>query len=162
MITTTISTTPCIIFSSLFIINTDRFFSPSGPLVGINTPTIPACATWNQTGITVAGNENGTSGSDLGSFSAPMDIFIDNSYTLFVVDGNNNRVIKYYANAVSGILVIGNLTSGSSSSQFNQPKGITIDHKGALIIGDTANYRIQKFACGSAVSAFFFQYKFLK
>jgi DNA-binding beta-propeller fold protein YncE len=121
---------------------------------------ISPCATWNQTGITVAGNENGTSGSDLGSFSSPIDIFVDSSYTLFVVDGSNNRVVKYYVNAVSGILVAGNLTAGSSSSQFNQPKGIAIDQAGDVIIGDTANYRIQKFPCGSTVVAFFLRFIF--
>jgi len=136
-------------------------FSSSGASVGINIPTIPTCATWNQTGITVAGNQNGTAGSDLGSFNSTIDIVVDNNYTLFVVDGNNNRIVKYYANAASGILVAGNLIAGSSSSQLNQPKGIAIDQTGALIIGDTANYRIQKFSCGSMVTVFF-QYQILK
>jgi hypothetical protein len=136
-------------------------FSSSGASGGLITLTIPTCATWNQTGITVAGNQNGTIGSDLGSLNFPVDIFVDSNYTLFVADGNNNRIVKYYANAAGGILVAGNLTPGNSPSQFNQPKGIAIDQTGAMIVGDTANYRIQKFPCGSTVTAFF-QYQFLK
>jgi DNA-binding beta-propeller fold protein YncE len=91
----------------------------------------------------------------LGSLNFPVDIFVDNNYTLFVADGNNNRIVKYYANAASGILVAGNLTAGSSPSQLNGPKGIAIDQTGAVIVGDTGNYRIQKFPCGSTVTAFF-------
>jgi sugar lactone lactonase YvrE len=107
-------------------------------------------------GITVAGNQNGIAGSDLKSLSNPIDIFVDNNYTLFIVDGNNNRIIKYYANAASGILIAGDLTAGNSPSQLNQPKGIAIDQMGAVIVGDTANYRIQRFPCGSTVFVSFF------
>jgi sugar lactone lactonase YvrE len=101
----------------------------------------------------------------LKSISDPIDIFVDNNYTLFVADGNNNRIIKYYANAASGIFVAGSGT-GSSSSQLNQPKGIAVDEMGNVFVGDTANYRIQKFPCGSMVFAFFsismFQMKFYR
>ncbi|CAF4552232.1 unnamed protein product, partial [Rotaria socialis] len=90
--------------------------------VGINGLTIPTCATWNQTGITVAGNQNTAAGSNLASLNYPIDIFVDNNYTLFVADGNNNRIVMYYENAASDILVAGTST-GSGSSQFKSTEG---------------------------------------
>jgi DNA-binding beta-propeller fold protein YncE len=123
--------------------------------IGIYPITIPACATWDQTAITVAGHQNGAIGTDLASLDYPIDIFIDSNDTLFISDGNNNRVVKYYANATSGILVGGNLIAGSSASLLNQPKGIAVDDMGNVFVGDTSNYRIQKFPSGSTVVIFF-------
>ena len=119
---------------------------------GIYALTIPACATWNQTGITVAGNANGTAGSNLSLLNYPVSIFVDNNNTLYVCDRDNNRIIKYYANATSGIVVAGNLTVGGSSSQLNSPKGVAVDQYGAIIVADSSNYRIQSFAVGSTVA----------
>jgi sugar lactone lactonase YvrE len=122
--------------------------SPSG----IYALTIPTCATWNQTGITVAGNADGTAGSDLSSLNAPVDIFVDNNNTLYVCDRINNRIMKYYANATSGIVVAGNLTAGSTSTQLNSPRGVAVDQYGAIIVADSFNYRIQSFPVGSMVA----------
>jgi hypothetical protein len=119
---------------------------------GIYALTIPTCATWNPTGITVAGNANGTAGSDLSSLNATVSIFVDNNDTLYVCDRNNNRIMKYYANATSGILVAGNLTAGNTSSQLNLPKGVAVDQYGAIIVADSLNYRIQSFPVGSTVA----------
>ena len=116
---------------------------------------IPACATWNQTGITVAGRQNGMLGSNLASLDYPIDIFVDNNGTLFIADGNNDRIVKYYANSNTGILVAGP-GPGSSSTQLNQPKGVAVDAMGNVFVGDTVNYRIQKFPFNSTASAFSF------
>jgi hypothetical protein len=120
---------------------------------------IPACATWNPNGITVAGHQNGNSGSNLASLDFPIDIFIDSNDTLFIADGDNNRIVKYYDNATSGILVAGP-SSGSGSNQLNGPKGIAVDDMGNVIVGDSLNYRIQKFPPGSMVVMFSFSISF--
>ena len=119
--------------------------------VGIYALNIPTCATWNQTGITIAGNQNGTTGTDLRSLNGPVGIFIDNNFTLYVSDRSNNRIVKYYANATSGILVAGNRTVGSSTSQLSSPRGVAVDQSGAIIVGDSLNYRIISFPSGSIV-----------
>jgi DNA-binding beta-propeller fold protein YncE len=106
-------------------------------------------------GITVAGHQNTAAGSDLASLDYPIDIFIDCYDTLFIADGNNNRIVKYYANATSGILVAGGSVAGSSASQLNQPKGIAVDEVGNVFVGDTSNYRIQEFPSGSMVVTLF-------
>ncbi|CAF4246353.1 unnamed protein product, partial [Adineta steineri] len=119
---------------------------------GIYALTIPTCATWNLSGITVAGNANGTSGSDLYSLSGPVGIFIDNNDTLYIADRDNNRIMMYYANAASGLVVAGDLTAGSSSNQLNAPKGVAVDQYGSIIVADSSNYRIQSFPSGSMVA----------
>ncbi|CAF3760387.1 unnamed protein product [Rotaria socialis] len=114
----------------------------------INTLTIPTCATWNQAGITVAGNQNTTAGSDLAPLNYPIDIFVDDNYTLYISDADNSRIVMYYENAASGILVAGT-SVGNGSTQLSKPKGVAVDTTGAVFVGDTANYRIQKFPYGS-------------
>ena len=90
-------------------------------------------------------------GSDLGSLSAPVSIFIDNNDILYVADRDNNRVTKYYQNSSIGILVAGNGTAGSDPSQLRGLKGVAIDQYGAIIVADSDNYRIQKFSVNSTI-----------
>ncbi|CAF2046351.1 unnamed protein product, partial [Rotaria magnacalcarata] len=130
---------------------TTRTTTTTSSAADIWSLTIPTYATWNQTGITVAGNSNGTNGSDLGSLSTPVSIFIDNNYTLYVCDRDNNRIVKYYAYATVGILVAGNRTKGNDLSELWSPKGVAVDQYGNVIIADSSNYRIQKFPPGSTV-----------
>jgi sugar lactone lactonase YvrE len=91
-------------------------------------------------------------GTTVASLNSPVSIFVDNNYTLYVSDRDNSRILKFYPNSTTGILVAGNLTAGNSSSQLNSPKGVAVDQMGALIVGDSSNYRIQKFPYGSTVA----------
>jgi sugar lactone lactonase YvrE len=118
---------------------------------GIYALQVPTCATWNQTGITVAGNANGTAGSSIGSLNATVSIFVDNNYTLYVCDRENNRIMKYLFNTTIGIVVAGNGTAGNSPTELNAPKGVAVDQMGAVIVADSSNYRIQRFPLGSIV-----------
>ncbi|CAF2126827.1 unnamed protein product, partial [Rotaria magnacalcarata] len=104
---------------------------------GIYALSIPTCAIWNQTGITVAGNSNGSSGTDLASLINPVDIFVDNNYTLYIADRGNNRIVRYHTNDTIGTMVAGNCTPGSSPSQLNSPKGVAVDQYGTIIVGDS-------------------------
>jgi sugar lactone lactonase YvrE len=117
--------------------------------------TIPSCATWNQTGLTVAGSANGIAGTHLAGLDTPVSVFIDDNYTLFIADRENHRIVKYYANATVGVLVVGNLTAGNSSSQLNQPKAVVVGDSGAVIVADSSNFRIQHFLHGSTVATTF-------
>ncbi|CAF3765510.1 unnamed protein product [Rotaria sp. Silwood1] len=138
-------------FFRLSTATTDPTTTTSVP-ASIWTLTIPTNATWNEIGITVAGNSNGTSASDLGSLKTPVDIFVDNNYTLYIADRDNNRVVKYYANTTVGILVGGNETSGDDLSQLSGPKGIAVDQYGNVIVADSDNYRIQAFGPHSTIA----------
>lgn len=113
---------------------------------------IPTCATWNQTGITVAGQQNGVSGSGASYLDAPVSIFVDNNDTLYVSDRENQRVMKYYDGASAGIIVAGNGTPGNSPTELYEPKGVAVDQTGAILVGDSSNYRIQRFPLGSIIA----------
>jgi len=111
---------------------------------------IPPCATWDPNGVTVAGNANGNSGTNLRSLNKPVTIFIDNNYALYVCDRDNHRVMKYYENAVNGIIVAGDTGNpGSSATRLNEPKGVAVDQEGGVVVADSLNYRIQRFTPGS-------------
>lgn len=111
---------------------------------------IPPCATWNPTGITVAGNANGSIGNDSRSLDTPVSIFLDNNYTLYVCDRDNHRIMKYFANISTGIIVAGmNGLPGSNATQLREPKGVAVDQMGAIIVADSNNSRIQRFPLGS-------------
>ncbi|CAF2091091.1 unnamed protein product [Rotaria magnacalcarata] len=134
---------------------TFNFLSLSVLPTSIYALSIPTCATWNQNGITVAGNSNGSSGSDLASLTTPANIFVDNNYTLYITDRGNNRIVRYHTNDTIGTVVAGNCTPGSSPSQLNSPKGVAVDQYGTIIVGDSLNYRIQRFPLGSTVGTTF-------
>jgi sugar lactone lactonase YvrE len=80
-----------------------------------------------------------------------VSIFVDNNYTLYVCDRENNRIMKYLVNTTIGIVVAGNGTAGKDPSELNLPKGVAVDQMGALIVADSSNYRIQRFPLGSTV-----------
>jgi sugar lactone lactonase YvrE len=87
-----------------------------------------------------------------------VSIFIDNNYTLYTCDRDNNRVLKYPQNSANSTLVVengtvvaGNGTAGASATELNSPKGVAVDQMGAVIVADSSNYRIQRFTVGSIV-----------
>jgi sugar lactone lactonase YvrE len=80
-----------------------------------------------------------------------VSIFIDNNYTLYVCDRDNDRILKYVVNATTGIVAAGDGTSGNSPTRLNSPKGVAVDQMGDIIVGDSSNYRIQQFPLGSTV-----------
>jgi sugar lactone lactonase YvrE len=137
--------------TSSFLFNADilRLFFFSDLPTSFYTLNISKCATWNPTGITVAGNTNGTNGSGLGSLSSPVGIFIDNNNSLFIADRNNYRIMKYNVNDTQGTLVAGGFGAGNGFNQLNEPKGVAVDPYGFLIVGDSSNHRIQNFSNSS-------------
>ncbi|CAF4469685.1 unnamed protein product [Rotaria socialis] len=103
-------------------------------------------------GITVAGKASGVAGSDLRSLRYPVSIFIDNNDTLYVVDRDNHRIVKYFVNTSTGVLVAGTGTPGSTASELSSSKDVAIDQYGAVIVADSNNYRIQSFLSGIITS----------
>ncbi|CAF3231159.1 unnamed protein product [Rotaria sp. Silwood2] len=148
-VTTTASTTSSTISTTTDTTTTTMItYAPTG----IYALQISPCATWNKTGITVAGNSNTTAGSDGASLNAPVGIFLDNNYTLYIADRDNHRIVKYDVNATTGVVVAGNGTPGNSPSQLRLPKGVAVDQMGAIIVADGGNFRIQRFPFGSTVA----------
>ena len=82
------------------------------------------------------------------TFSGLSGICCDNAGNIYVVDGGNERIIKF--TSAAGVLTydskIGSV--GSGNDQFNNPVGIDTDNT-FLFIADMSNNRIQKRNCSN-------------
>ncbi|UJR12097.1 hypothetical protein I4U23_016275 [Adineta vaga] len=102
--------------------------------------------------ITAAGGNGLGHGLDQLYLTGDPGIYVDQNSTLYISDTGNSRVMKYYENATSGIVVAGGHGQGSSSNQLNTPYGIYVDEIieiGAIYICDQFNRRIQKWLPGA-------------
>ena len=59
-------------------------------------------------GSTVAGNRNGTAGTDLSHFNGPVGIQVDDDGNLYVADHFNHRVLFWPVGSQSGSIIAGN------------------------------------------------------
>lgn len=62
----------------------------------------------NNTGITVAGQTNGSFGVTARHLNFPNDVTVDSNGNVYAVDTYNNRVQFWSVNSTSGITVAGN------------------------------------------------------
>ncbi|HNG92825.1 MAG TPA: NHL repeat-containing protein, partial [Acidobacteriota bacterium] len=80
---------------------------------------------------------------------------IDTSFTLFIADTGNNRVMKITSantktTANTGTLVAG---FGSGLNAVRAPQGVAVDAAGNLYVADTGNNRVVRFANGNPGTA---------
>lgn len=88
--------------------------------------------------IVVAGT--GAPGSGPNQLNGPWNIFIDFQYTLYVADGDNDRIQKFQRGNLIGTTVAGN---GIPTGLFlKQPSGCLVDRSDSLYIADNDNHRI--------------------
>lgn len=105
---------------------------------------------WNATGTTVVGVvgfcQNGSS-----YLKGPTDVFIDDNFSIYIADQQNNRIQKYDQNNRSITTVAGssNAVAGNQSHELNQPFAITMNSTGALYIADTENHRVMMWLAGA-------------
>ena len=65
---------------------------------------------------------------------------------MFIVDLNNNRIMRWKIDSNSGMIIAGDIVSGRASNQLEYPLSITFDSNGSLFVADADNNRIQKFS----------------
>lgn len=105
---------------------------------------LPLCVAWNTTGVTVAGNEDGISGSMAGRLFAPQGLYATKDGRLYVADSQNDRVMKYTWNGSRGGTQIGS-GAGEGLRQMLIPTAVAVDEKtGKVYINDYKNERIQR------------------
>ncbi len=73
-----------------------------------NNNRVQKFLTGSLTGLTIAGQTNGTGGSALNELNNPSDIDVDSSGNIYVVDSHNHRVLYWPNGASSGTIVAGN------------------------------------------------------
>ncbi len=98
-----------------------------------------------NTGITVAGNSAGASGSASNLLNTPTGIFVDGSANIYVSDNGNSRIQKWAAGANTGSTVAGGNGNGGAYDQLAGADGVWLDNNGDIYIADQGNFRIQKY-----------------
>ncbi|CAF0904435.1 unnamed protein product [Adineta steineri] len=93
-------------------------------------------------GTVVAGGNGAGSGAN--QLNTPRSIVVDSNGTLYIADGNNNRIQRWLKNASNGTTIVGG-TQGIASNQLYFPEQILFDGSRNLLVADRYNNRIQFF-----------------
>ncbi len=104
-----------------------KLFSPTGNYIG------NYIAEWGDPRLPGAKNM---------SLDGPIGVARDSQSNIYVTDGNNDRVVKYDAQAQQVATWGG---SGAGNGQFSTPNGIAVDASDNIYVADAGNHRIQKF-----------------
>ena len=104
------------------------------------------CAAWKPQGITIAGRENATPGSELDAWRKPERLYAAQDGRLYVVDQQNNRVMRYTMKSGRTGVQIGD-GAGSGPRQMREPTSVVVDEAiNALYISDYGNRRVQRWS----------------
>jgi hypothetical protein len=96
----------------------------------------------------ISANGKGSGLNQLGDQCA--GIYVTSTGDIFVAESNNRRVVKWSANATSGVLVAGGNGYGSGPDQFSMISNIFVDEiNNVLYVVDSSNQRIQRYKNGS-------------
>ncbi|MBI3817855.1 MAG: hypothetical protein HY286_04120 [Planctomycetes bacterium] len=109
-------------------------------------------------GITslAGGFADGSTGSALFRFSAPLQIAIGGDGTIYVPDPGNHRIRKVadgFVSTMAGSGVPGYLDGSGSGARFDTPDGAAIECGGSLLIGE-ASHHIRRISFKLIKSAF--------
>ena len=109
---------------------------------------------WNSTGITIAGITD-SPGAGASQLNQPVDIVIQASKTLYVVEYQGHRVQKWTVGKSSGVTVAGeaNGAYGTNATDLYNPTSIYVDSENNLYVSDGANCRVQLFPSGASVAS---------
>ncbi|CAF1176876.1 unnamed protein product [Rotaria sp. Silwood1] len=120
--------------------------------VNVSKPLCAATASWNPSGVTVAGLASGLPSTSLDGLQYPTDIYVYGNGIVLVADCNNNRITKWHPNATEGILIAGTGSYGSWNTLLAKPAALAIRGE-RLYVSDLENYRIQVFPLHSNLSS---------
>jgi tetratricopeptide (TPR) repeat protein/DNA-binding beta-propeller fold protein YncE len=84
----------------------------------------------------------GKSGSKAGQFDEPIDLGVDNSENITVVDRGNNRIATFDS---SGALLWETGKAGNQDGEFKAPESVIVSPDGELYVLDAGNGRVQVF-----------------
>lgn len=94
----------------------------------------------------LAGNLDGTLGSNSTSLYRPTRITLDPMGNLYVADRDNQRIQLFMNGHFEGITIAGITgVSGSNATLFSAPWSVAFDSQLNLYVADSNNHRIQKF-----------------
>ncbi|CAF3936512.1 unnamed protein product [Adineta steineri] len=101
---------------------------------------------YNNEGIVVVGG-NGK-GDQLNQLDFPTFMFVDDDQSVYVLDRQNHRVMKWKKDAKEGTIVVGGNGEGRNLNQLSSPYGVTVDVLGQIYVADYANDRVMRWCEG--------------
>ena len=127
----------------------DMLHLPSGIFVNINFDLYIADCGNDRIQLFQSNPLNGTTVVGRGavgtiSLNCPTGIILDADNYLFIVDGENHRIIGSGPNGFRCLIGCSG-SSGSGSNQLNNPWSISFDSHSNIFVTDRNNHRIQKF-----------------
>jgi len=94
----------------------------------------------------------GIAGSGIGQFNQPIDVAVDSTNRIIVVENGNHR-IQIFDSTGTHIQSFG--SSGTANGQFNGPTGVAVDSNDRIIVADFNNDRVQIFdSAGTFITRF--------
>ena len=100
----------------------------------------------NVAGYTSAG---GTGFSEL---SYPTAISVDVNGTMYILDTNNYRVVKWLRGEPLGFSVVGNRGPGSTLDKISTSYGMYVDEQMNIYVSEYANHRVTKWFNGNTTA----------
>jgi hypothetical protein len=127
----------------------DMLNSPHGVYVDINFDLYVADTNNHRIQLFQQGQLNGTTVAGGGAISTillhkPTSVLLDFDGYMFIVDGQNNRIIGSSADGFRCIIGCTG-TFGSASDKLNLPRSMAFDSYGNIFVTDINNVRVQKF-----------------
>lgn len=102
-------------------------------------------------------------GNSASRMNSPQQAFVDSNDNLWVVDRENNRVLKFagastLANGASATVVLGQVdfgfsTQDLSASAMTNPSSLTVDGSDHLWVADSGNRRVLRFSNASLLAS---------
>ena len=113
--------------------------------------TIFTSKTIAQNASTVAGGNSAfgwtqNSSTALNELWRPEGIYVDENQDIYIADTWNNRVVKWVAGAIEGVVVAGGNGESLNNNALYRPTGIHVDASGNIYIADQAHHRVMKWA----------------
>lgn len=88
----------------------------------------------------------GSQGSELGQFSRPQALLVDDEGLLWVADACNHRMQVFDLQNTEPELVMHWGEPGTQPGQLQYPYGVDFDVDGTLLIAEFGNHRVQRFS----------------
>ncbi|CAF2697913.1 unnamed protein product [Rotaria sp. Silwood2] len=102
-------------------------------------------------GDTVAG-VSAASGAGFSQLNNPTAIYVDSSGTMYILDSNNYRVLKWQDREPLGTVIVGGRGSGSTFDKIALSNGMFVDNQYNVYVSETANNRVTKWLNGNTTA----------
>ncbi|CAF3873393.1 unnamed protein product [Rotaria sp. Silwood1] len=108
----------------------------------------PPGSTSSTSAVTIAGFTS-TGGAGLSEFNNPTSMFIDLNGTMYILDRDNYRVVKWLPGQPLGFTVAGGHGTGTTLDKIGESYAIYLDDQSNIYISEYGNHRITKWLNGN-------------